>query len=482
MRILYIPFFSNSGNHNGCSIYNVMKVIFRHWVDIDPEVYVYFLLPENFPYQEEEIINHPRIEKIRVRAFLKQHDEKILVPEKLFELFNVDSGEYYYDLVVCDKVQITSWIKMILENKKKEKSRVPYFNFAQFIAKKEGRFKTILDEYEFSCVLGWLSGYNVFQNKRHAERCFEIARKYLKPYWVKKIIENSCVINLFGIDTKVLDKFYKGNSYRKGKELIVNYAHRMATHYNPMFVLNLVDKIFCSGEKIKLVITTPSAGTGTAVRRKINEMMGKGVPIEIYHALPQEKYFEVASRCHFFISAIEETETINSILEQLYLGQVGIFPEVDWVKRFLPGLPFVYKNFNEAYLLIKNFIKNPLTMIQEVVKYRKVIKNEWDIRRNSEKVLAWIKKILPLYKPSSRAIQVTKMILKRAGYPKSFTYEEMKKIFKENSDLGIRIWEEGYRGNNKFDWIKAVKENGYKDTLERVLKFKRCKNVAGFMG
>ena len=68
MRILYLPFFSSSGNHNGCSIYNVMKVVLRHWVDIDPNVFIYFLLPNNFPYKLENIVQHERIRKIYVKA------------------------------------------------------------------------------------------------------------------------------------------------------------------------------------------------------------------------------------------------------------------------------------------------------------------------------------------------------------------------------------------------------------------------------
>ena len=471
MRILYIPFFSNS-NHNGCSIYNTVKVILRHWVDISDDVYIYFLLPKNFDYQEEEILNHPRIEKIYVEAFKGQHDEKVLIPSELFKLFNVNIGKHYYDLVICDKVQITTWIKLILEDAKKEKTRVPYINFAEFIAKKEGRFGKILDEYEFTCALGWLSGYNVYQNKRHSERCFDISKKYLKPFWVKKIMEDSCITNLFGVDIKTLDKFYKKR--KKNDELIVNYAHRMATHYNPMFVMETVDKVFRSGENIKFVITTPSAGIGTAVRSRLKEMENRGLRIDIHQGLPQDEYYKVASNCDLFISAIDETETANSIFEQLYLGQVGIFPNKDWVKAFLPKYPFIYKDLIGAYYWVNQYLKNPERMKEQIEPYRKMIADNWDIRQNSEKVLKWIKNdILPHFKPQNRVIQVAHEVLNRADNPNTFSYEQAQKIFKKHSDTGIQINREGYRGNNKFDWIKAIKANGYKDTLEKELKFKK---------
>jgi len=450
-----------------------MKVILRHWVDIDPNIYVYFLLPRNFPYKEEEIINHPRIEKIYVEAFREQHDEKILIPREIFNLFNVDWGEKYYDVVLSDKTQVTAWIKMILESKKKEKARVPYINFAQFIAKKEGRFKTILDEYEFTCTLGWLSGYNVFQNKRHAQRCFEIAQKYLKPFWVKEIMEKSHAVNLFGVDIKRLKNFAAGNNYKAGDTFIVNYAHRMATHYNPMFVLDVVDKVFSSGEKIKLVITTPSSGTGTAVMRKLKEMMKRGMPVEIHHALPQDEFYKVASRCHLFISAIDETETANSIFEQVYLGQVGILPKENWVQEFFPEYPYRYQGLNEAYLLVKEFIRNPQEMKNKVEKYRKMIENEWDIDKNSEDVLQWVKKILRNYKPERRLVEIAQEVLEKAGKPKEFTFQELREMFKKYSVYGIDIKRLGYKGFNKFDWIKAVKEIGYQDTLEKELRFKR---------
>jgi len=476
MRILYIPFFSNSANHNGCSIYNTTKVIFRHWVDIDSDVYVYFLLPKDFPYKEEEIINHPRIEKVYVDALPEQHDEKVFLPREIFELFNVKTGKYYYDVVVCDKVQLTSWIRMILEDKKrKSEGRTPYINFAEFIAKKEGRFRNTLDEYEYTLSLGWLSGWNVYQNKRHAKKCFEIAGKYLKPYWLKRIMERSFIVNLFGVDTERLDKYARENSYQLGDELVINYAHRMATHYNPMFILNVVDKIFSSGEKVKLLITTPSAGTGTAVMQKLKKMEERGLPVEIYHALPQEEFYQKASRAHLFISAIDETETANSIFEQMYLGQVGIMPERNWVKDFIPEYPYIYNDFNSAYMLVKEFIKKPHEFKKVVDKYKLFIKNNWSIRKNSEKVLDWIKKIseISTYQPPNNVITITKEIMEKAGHPEIIDYNYLKRIFKEKSWSGVNIEKETYKGYTKFDWIKALKKIGYKDTLEKDLAFKR---------
>ena len=140
-----------------------------------------------------------------------------------------------------------------------------------------------------------------------------------------------------------------------------------------MFVLDVVDKVFSSGEKVELVITTPSIAAGTAVLKKLREMKDKGLPIEIYYGLPQKEYYKIASECHLFLSAIEETETANSIFEQLYLGQVGIFPKVNWVNEFLPDYPYQYKGIDEAYMQIKDFIKNPQKRIEDMNKYREII-------------------------------------------------------------------------------------------------------------
>jgi glycosyltransferase involved in cell wall biosynthesis len=445
-------------------------------VDIRPDVYVYFLLPKNFHYVEEEIINHPRIEKIWVEAFRGQHKDKVLVPSELYKLFNVDTGKYYYDVVICDKSQITSWVKIILENVKDEESRALYVNFAEFIAKKEGRFRGIMDEYEYACTLGWLAGYNVFQNERHAQMCFEIAKKYLQPYWVKKIIENTKIVNLFGVDTERLDKFCQIEKEKRDR-VVINYAHRMATHYHPEFVLDVVDKVFSSGENIEFVITTPSAKIATAVGKWIRKMKKRGLKIDLYIGLPQDKFYERARQCDLFISAIEHTETANSIFEQLYLGQVGILPDVDWTNKFLPEYPFKYKfgNVTEAYRWVKEYIKNPDGMRKKIEKYREIIKEKWDIRKESEKVLEWIEELLKRKKVKKAALDLAEYVLEKAGYPNCFSFEEMVKMFKKYSKTKINILRESYLRLNKFDIIKAVKGLGYRDTAEKELKFEKIK-------
>ncbi len=185
MRVLYVPFFSNFANHNGCSIYNTMKHFFRAWVDADESVYVYFIVPKNVKYSEDEVLNHPRIEKIEVNLIGNdQYDEKVLVPEEIYHLFNTDKGKYYYDLVICDKAQVANIVKIMLDRKfivGGKENIIPYFTLTQFVVIKECRFRNMVDEYEFSHLLGWLSGFNLFENERNAKMCFQMARKYLKP-------------------------------------------------------------------------------------------------------------------------------------------------------------------------------------------------------------------------------------------------------------------------------------------------------------
>lgn len=482
MRILYIPFFSNSSNHNGCSIYNTMKVFFRSLVDSDESVYVYFLVPDNIPYAyDDDYLNHPRIEKIFIPYVGKdQYDEKCIVPEKLYELFNADIGKYYYDLVVCDKAQIANLVKIILSRKfivGGEEDYLPYVTLTQFIIKKEGRFGKIIDEVEFSHCTGWMSGWNMFENKRNMDVCMSVARKYLQPAYVSRMIERSSLNNVYGVNTKRLDTFYKGNNFKVGDEIRINFANRTASHYKFEEVLDIIDYLYKSGLNIKLIITTPTSSFGSYAKKRIDNMKKNGLKMELYTGLGQEEFYKIASGCHLFISKIDELQSPNAYMEQMYFGQIGILPQEKWVNHFFPDYECQFNNFNEAFSLVKEFSKNPDKFREYNTKIREYLRNEYDISNNAVKTLGWLKeKVLPYYTINNDAqIRIIKEIFDKLGWPDQITYEEFCELLNKNSQTKIDLSEPTFKRVNKFDFIKGLVEMGYQDTLEPVLKFKRVK-------
>jgi len=480
MRLLYIPFFSNKKNHNGCSIYNTMKVFFRTLVDLDENIFIYFLLPDNLPYNNEKILDHPRIKKIKVPSIGRdQYDEKVLIPsEKLYELFNEDIGKYYYDIVICDKAQITNYLKLVLDRKYLYNSTqsTVYITLTQFITKQEGRFKNITDDTEFSHCIGWLSGFNMFENKRNANICFDIAKKYLQPAYTKKIINSSYLGNVYGLNTKVLDNYYKGNNYKQGDKIKINFANRAASHYKLDEILKVVNYIFKSGLWIKFIITTPNTNIGSYASKIIKEMKKAGLDLELYTGLKQSEFYEKASECHIFISYIDELQSPNSFMEQMYLGQIGLFSKSSWVDYFFPKYPNKFDSFIEVFTLIKSFSKDPKKMIEMNQAYRQKLKENYDIQKNTKTFLSWLnEKIKPeiLKTVTENQLYMIKDILEKAGNPKSFTYDEYKKIIRNNTKLKIDLSFPAFGRMNKFDYIKTLYKLGYKDTCEQELKFKK---------
>jgi hypothetical protein len=478
MRILYIPFFSNQPNHNGCSIYNTMKHFFRAIVDHDESAYVYFLVPkENYAY--DIVLDHPRIEKVPVEFLGKdQYDEKVLVPKELYDLFNEDIGTKYYDAVICDKVHIANYVKLILFRKfKTEGSQtVPYITLTQFVVRLEGRFKNMLDEYEFAQCLGWLSSFNIFENERNAKVCFDIARKYLQPSYVRKIMDNSNVQNIYGINVEGVRKHKKPNSYIKGQKIRINYAHRTATHYKFEEIVELVDYLFSGGLPIEFIITTPSSNIGGYGARVLRQMKEKGLHVEVHEGLNQEEFYKIASTCHLFLEAIDELQSPNAIFETMYLGQVGIIKDYEWVNHFLPNYPFKYNNFNEAFELVKRFADNPTPMIDNLKNVDAMLERDYVIQTNAIKCYEWIKtKVMPQFTAKQNVIDIIKEISETVKLPEELTFEEFTQFIKKNTTTKLDIDKPSFRKINKFDFIQALLQMGYSDTNKEILAFRKVK-------
>jgi len=454
-----------------------MKIFFRAWVDSDESVFVYFLVPDNVKYSyDDDALNHPRIKKIPVPMIGRdQYDEKVIVPESLYALFNTDVGKYYYDLVFCDKAQIANLVKIMLSRKFKVNSfdTLPYVTLTQFLIKKEGRFQNILDEIEFSHCLGWMSGYNLFENERNASQCLSVAKKYLLPTHVMKIKEKSKIQNIYGLNTKVLDKYYTGNTYKAGEEIRINFANRAAIHYKLEEILDVVDYIFKSGINIRFIITTPTIALGMYAHKRISEMKRNGMKIDVHCGLSQPQFYEIAATCHFFISAIDELQSPNAYMEQLYLGQVGLFPKHNWVDGFFKDYPYRWNNLKDAFVTLKEFSQNPVPMIERNLIERNKLKEEYDISQNSVKVLDWLKKdVLPLYTSTSDSqTDLVRECVEKAGFPNNITITEFAEMLKKYSATKIDLYEPTFRRVNKFDYIKSLMSLGYKDTCEEELTF-----------
>lgn len=479
MRILYIPFFSNQSNHNGCSIYNTMKVFFRGLVDNHENMFVYFLVPSNIPYQEDEVLQHPRIKVMEIPALGRdQYDEKVLVPsEILYENFNEDIGKYYYDVLISDKAHTTNYLKNLLGRKflMKESTSVKYVTLTQFVIKKTGRFAKMMDDYEFGQCLGWLSGYNMFENERNADVCYSIAKKYLTPVYVQKIMDSSYYGNVYGLNTKVLDNYYIGNTYKKGEKLRINFANRVAIHYKFEEVLDVVDFIFRSGVNATFVITTPNKNFGTYASKRVEKMKKLGMDLEIHLGLRQKEFYDIAKSCHLFISYIDELQSPNAYMEQFYLGQIGILPQAEWVDYFFPDYPFKFDSFSSAFSLVQRFVNRPEEMIAYNLKLREDIKKRFDINHNAKNFGDWLNKLMKdSFYPCVSDVQIdmVRAILKEAGNPQRFTVKEYKQMFKDYPQRAVIKFDiPTFRRINKFDFIQCLFHLGYKDTLEPELAF-----------
>jgi hypothetical protein len=307
-----------------------------------------------------------------------------------------------------------------------------------------------------------IADLNAFTLNSDKVRMKTESRKFLFPSMVKKIEENS-LISMGGVDIERVEKFASDEKYEK---FTVNWGFAYTMGYRIDKVFEEIDMLFRSGRDIDVIATSPgSRGHGTIVdweRFNYFTFMEK---------VPQEEFWKVISKCHAFVFMPDATELSYSVLEQQFLGLVGVFIDKDYLEGLLyPGYPFVAKNHEEIALYLRRIYENYEDLyVQEVIdKQRQWVRDNFDIEDRNNQIF---NKMREKYEElrisySDKAEKVQKMFRDIFGVydGQTIDHEMWVKEVKEKSESKMNMLDCGGRfDQTKNKFRRLMQMAGYRD-------------------
>jgi len=361
LRILYLPLYT-SQDITGCSTFLYAKTMYMSLIEKYEDIFLYFPVPEvSYPSKE---IEHPRIMQIPIGNRKKQRDEMRTYDRSLIDLFSENRGKYFIDIVLCDKQCVASqFMNELISYTTGGSGGILLFNNIQFVLdKKHNGFipQNIINESTKGVIDADL---NLMTLNNDLQRILKEARSVFSASSLSKIIKSS-KIKMGSID---IDRIDNANiSVKKNEEFTVNWGYGLNSDYNFEDVFQVIDSLFCSGRKVKILICTP--GGFTKANWKMNYRY-----FEMMVRCPQEEFWSNISKAHCFVYMAGMSELSYSVLEQQYLGLVGVFLNRPYLDGWLyEGYPFIAKDKNEIAFMLRDIYNNyESDRIQDVIKKQK---------------------------------------------------------------------------------------------------------------
>lgn len=226
-------------------------------------------------------------------------------------------------------------------------------------------------------AMGYSQSISVYLTDYEKERAKRLSSKYLAPSCIRRIDEESIVMPI-GIDTGHIDDITKGIS--KNKKFTALYAARLNTVKKPAKILELYDTMYRAGRNINIVVTTGTHHTIGSVW--MNDILRGKPEIVVHYKCEKDKYLKIAAGAHVFICWSKSEGFPVGYYEQMYLGVIGIFPNVDWAVRQLPpGYKWIFSTKEEAYSMLMEIHDNYDSVTKEMVWMRDFILKQYKYKK-----------------------------------------------------------------------------------------------------
>ncbi len=385
MRIVYLMY-PTSRKLSSCSTFAWSKLFvaelikrghFVYWCG--PKLYKDSVLAEDSHY-----VDHPRIKWIDMDSQLglkrRQYHYLSTIEDKFCELFSqLRGGQYYYDAVISDRILSMRYLKNQLLSPHRPSEigiRTPFYNTFHYIFSPKNPTGKAFPFYELSQAAGLVDSFNVFGGPWEREMVKISARKYLSPVMVQKAFaKDNIIYGLSCVSGERLAPFVRTVKQRREFKLFTfNFAHAESSVYKFDQFVEQVSKMFQRGRDIRMLITSTAQKPN-----QLPEHMLTWPNVDRNIGLSQLKFYEKLTTAHAFVVEPREGEISPSNIEQMYLGLLGIFPDVRWVRYIVPkGYPFVYKTALECQTMMRyvhdNYYTDPeierwVTACQESVSW-----------------------------------------------------------------------------------------------------------------
>jgi len=474
MRILYIPVFSSSRMVEASPSYNHAPKIIRRIVKKHPDTYFYVLFPKlnepddinNFTLRSGKNVfeSLPNTKVIYMNSVSHQRTEMFLITREVWELFNEGTGKYYVDLIWNEKPYLAPLLKRLVSNfTAPQSSDVPIVTTTQLIpvAEKGGSLVDLV-----ATSTGYMvSDVPVFQSPHQRNRAIEASKTVLNLSRIEDLRKRAKVITQ-GVDTEELDKVRE--TATKYPKLTVNYSSKLYLQKKYEDSFEVMDKAYVSGRQIDVQVVTSSS------YQKVMGAEGKYSKVykyfKVYERANRDTFLKASVKSHIFLMMADYEDFPMTVLEQLYLGLVGILPDTEWAHYVIgKDYPFLYKSKKQALemlcYLIDNYDKVAPQIITRNIEY---IRNTHTMDRMADNFLSEFKRLhkerLENVQPNTELMEIAEKTLKLMNTV--FTMEDYVKEFNrhtEHAQIG------DYQDNftlNKFKFYTFCQAKGCKDMCD----------------
>lgn len=451
MRIAILPLFGMPNFRKDSN--------WREWVDLihatdelDLGVHWYFLVPK-IEGDYEDLPNTTLIPiQMEMRDFYHQQAR---IPNEMYELFAYKIGQYPIDAIATSRPSAISAMKAQMSDNRRKYS-VPIHLLEPLV-----RVETVQNEDLIKAMsYGYSQAHNWFLNKDEQRKAFEKARRYLSPSAFIELKEKSYVQGL-PLKTDEMDEIV--NNTEKREKFTLFWGARMSREKNPKMTAEIMEKFFSGGRDCDLIMTTQQVNP--KLRKSVMDT-AKGAVEEIKTDCPRSEFLSNVASSHMFLCTSDVEGFPTGFLEQLYVLQVGLFPDKQWVRDVLPeDYPYIYKNRKEAHTIVRWVHENYDEAVERVSWIRDWIRENYDHHVVADQFIKLIEETRTEDDEIHGTLGSFRDILDDCmdHYGREFSYQEMLEYIQEEA----RSWRPHavkYMGNpNCYEMHRYILANGYKD-------------------
>lgn len=367
-------------NIMGASDYVEFREACEFIVEKYPEAFFYFCLPKRAQGKVTDVIDRVHFCYYDDNGFMF-YDGQAEAQSGFVEMFHSRIGKYPIDAVWTTRTTMAASIGRRLQD-----HRLP-----------DGAIPVIIEEYkpvDFSenaqtttetdivvNTLAYLLGWNMFDTHHDYDLALKAAGRYLTGASIGKIKERSTVIYC-GINFEFIEKYI--DDIKKNQKFTVLFGGRINALKRTDMVFDCIDNFYKFGRDVRGVICTPSVAKTTA-----QELIDRYPSFEFNWSVGKQEFLRRAAGCHAFVNASTNEGFSVGIVEQLYIGLVGIMPNRPWVKGLLmehyDKYPFIFNDRAEMLAKLKWVYENYEEAKESLAPIQKMIGERYSRRIASEK-------------------------------------------------------------------------------------------------
>lgn len=374
------------GNIMGASDYVEFREACQFIVAKYPEAFFYFCLPMRVREKVVDVIERVHFVFYDDNGFLF-YEGQAEAPSGFVEMFHSRIGKYPIDAVWTTRTTIGSSLGRRLQDYRMPDGAIPVVIEEYKPVDFDENAQTTTETDLVANTLAYLLGWPMFDTWSDYELALRAAKRFLTGTAVKKIMERSVVIYC-GINFELIEKIVEDTT--KNQKFTVLFGGRINTLKRTDLIFECADQFYKFGRDVRTVICTPSLPKpqATALETEFPQF-------EFNWSTPKTEFLKRAAKAHVFVNASTNEGFSVGVVEQLYLGLIGVMPARPWVKGLLmehyEKYPFIWNDRAEMLAKLKWVYENYEEAKQALKPIQEMIKERYSRKEASHKTYDYIK-------------------------------------------------------------------------------------------